>query len=220
VVMVLLTWCLFAVSDDRRVCTATVFVMLLGSAFHAATFWGVRDIESIHSLAIHMEPDGGDWDEVGRTLGEYFDRDSGVVIAVGPAGAIPYYSRLQTVDMRGLIDPWVARNGIIVSTVPGHQRISPLSYLVERRANLVVGHPQVVSALEDLPSSYPLSYLSRFALVDATADTVPPGSGILAIPMPDDRFLLVLYMVESPAVERVMAENGWANIPLTDAGST
>ena len=213
-VMVLLAWCLPAASADRRVQAATVVVVLLGSVFHAATFWGVRDIESIRSLAIHMEPDGGDWDEVGRTLSQHFDAESGVVIAVGPAGAIPYYSRLPTVDMRGLVDPWVARNGIIVSTVPGHQRISPLDYLVERGVDLVVGHPQVVSRRDGLPSAYPLSELSRFALVDASPDTVPPGSRLLAIPMAGDRLLLVLYLTEDAAVERLIAENRWVTVPL------
>jgi arabinofuranosyltransferase len=215
-VMVLLAWGLVAVVEDRRIRTAAIAVVVLGSLFHAATFWGVRDIESIRSLAIHMEPDGGDWDEVGRTLGEHFAPDSGVVIAVGPAGAIPYYSRLPTVDMRGLVDPWVARNGIIVSTVPGHQRMAPMSYLVERGVGLVVGHPQVVSRQEGLPEAFPLSSLGQLGLADVSAATVPADARMLAIPMSGDRLLLVLYLVPHPAVERAIADKGWATVPLVD----
>jgi len=217
IVMALLSWCLVEVVEDRRARAAAVAVVLLGSVLHAATFWGVRDIESIRSLAIHMEPDGGDWDEVGRTLAEHFEPGGEVVIAVGPAGEIPYYSRLRTVDMRGLIDPWVARNGIIVSTVPGHQRMSPLSYLVEREVNLVVGHPQVVSRDDGLPAVYPLADLSRFALADASPETLPAGSRIVAIPMSGDRLLLALYLTEDGAVDRAIAENRWLTVPIGDA---
>ena len=216
-VMALLAWCLFAVVDNRRARAAVVAVVILGSAFHAATFWGVRDIESIRSLAIHMEPDGGDWDEVGRTLGEHFGPEDGVLIAVGPAGAIPYYSRLPAVDMRGLVDPWVARHGIIVSTVPGHQRMAPLAYLVDRGVNLVVGHPQVIARQRGLPAAYTLSSLGQLGLADASPATVPLGARILGIPMPGDRLLLVLYLVRAPAVDRAIAEKGWPTVPLVDS---
>jgi arabinofuranosyltransferase len=216
-IMVLAAWGLVAVVDDRRVRLGLVAVLLLGSLLHAFTFWGVRDIETTRGLAVHMEPDGGDWDEVGRLLGRHFDPAEGVVIAVGPAGAIPYYSRLYSVDMRGLVDPWVARNGIVVSTVPGHQRMAPLQYLIDRDVNLLVGHPQVVSRQQDLPRAFPLSSLAQFGLVDASADTVPDAARVLAIPMPGDRRLLVLYLVRHESVERAIAEEGWVTVPLDES---
>ena len=216
-VMVLLSWGLVSAVEDRRVRIAIVIVVVLGSVFHAATFWGVRDIESIRSLSGHMEPDGGDWDEVGRTLGAVFEADSGVVVAVGPAGVIPYYSRLPTVDMRGLIDPWVARNGIIVSSVPGPQRMSPLSHLIDRGVSLVIGHPQVVSQQDGLPEAYSLASLGQFGLADVSSRTVPATSRVVAIPMSEGRFLLALYLTKHPAVERAIADNGWVTVPLVDS---
>jgi len=214
--MILVAWALAELVESRRLRVAVVVVLLVGSLLHGATFWGVRDIESIHNLAIHMEPDGGDWDEVGRTLGEDFSPDSGVRIAVGPAGVIPFYSRLETIDMRGLVDPWVARNGIIVSTVPGHQRMAPLSYLVERGVNLVVGHPHVISQREGLPEAFTLASLSGLALADVSRATVPAGAEVVAIPMSGDRWLLSLYLVRHPAVDRAIADNGWPTVPLDD----
>ena len=216
-IIVLLSWCLFAVVDDRRLRAAVVSAVVLGSLFHATTYFGVRGIETIDSLAIHMEPDGGDWDEVGRSLGGYFGPGSGVVIAVGPSGAIPYYSRLQTVDMRGLVDPWVARNGLIVSSAPGHQRMAPLSYLVDRGVNLVVGHPQVVPRQGGLPEAYTRSSMAALGLADVATARFPGGARILAIPMSEDRLLLALYLVPSPEVERAIAEHGWTTVPLVDS---
>ncbi|MGD8817258.1 MAG: hypothetical protein PVJ51_08720 [Acidobacteriota bacterium] len=214
--MILIAWALAELVEDRRLRVAVVIVLLVGSLLHGATFWGIRDIESIRNLAIHMEPDGGDWDEVGRTLGEYFAPDSGVTIAVGPAGVIPFYSRLRTIDMRGLVDPWVARNGIIVSTVPGHQRMAPLAYLVEQGANLVVGHPHVISRRGGLPEAFALASLAQLALADVSRATVPADAEVVAIPMPDDRWLLALYLVGHPAVDRAIADNGWPTVPLDD----
>jgi hypothetical protein len=44
---------------------------------------------------------------LGRLLGQRSDRDA--LIAVPSAGAIPFYSRLRTIDMYGLNDPHIAR---------------------------------------------------------------------------------------------------------------
>ena len=61
----------------------------------------------------------------------------GTLIAVGPAGAIPYYSRLPSIDMWGLTDPHIAR---VPRTgfQPGHDRTDP-AYVLARRPQLIVG---------------------------------------------------------------------------------
>jgi arabinofuranosyltransferase len=63
----------------------------------------------------------------------------GTLIAVGPAGAIPYYSRLPSVDMWGLTDAHIARaprDGF----EPGHDR-SDLAYVLGRHPHVIVGAP-------------------------------------------------------------------------------
>ena len=49
------------------------------------------------------------------------------MIATTASGAIPYYSRLRTIDMLGLNDPWIARHGdpsvrLDVATAPRFDR--------------------------------------------------------------------------------------------------
>ncbi|MCP3982112.1 MAG: hypothetical protein GY716_22630 [bacterium] len=63
---------------------------------------------------------------------------TGTLIAVGPAGAIPYYSELPAIDMWGLADAHIAlapRDGF----EPGHDR-SDLAYVLSRDPVLVVGY--------------------------------------------------------------------------------
>jgi hypothetical protein len=62
---------------------------------------------------------------------------SSTVIAVGPAGAIPYYSQLPSIDMWGLTDPHIAR---VPRTgfAPGHDRID-LQYVLGRQPQLIIG---------------------------------------------------------------------------------
>ncbi len=54
------------------------------------------------------------------------------VLAVGGAGALPYFSRLYTVDFRGLNDRYVAHLPPERRTWIGHQKMAPYDYLVER----------------------------------------------------------------------------------------
>ena len=46
--------------------------------------------------------------------------------------------------MLGVNDPWVVRHGVSAGEIPGHQRITPISYLLRRHVNLVFSHPMVL----------------------------------------------------------------------------
>ena len=84
------------------------------------------------------------WEGIGRALGRHFRDNPDITISVLPAGAIPYFAKTRTIDMLGLNDPWVAKNGDFLSHRPGHQKISPLHYLNERCVNLVIDDPWLV----------------------------------------------------------------------------
>jgi hypothetical protein len=122
---------------------ALAALALAGSWHHARTFLGAGGIESVASLSGHLSADG--WERAGIVLREAFpDPGAGPTIATTAAGAIPFHSRLRTIDMLGLNDPWIARHGLPVRTQPGHERTAPLAYLLERGVQLVIAHPVVV----------------------------------------------------------------------------
>ncbi len=59
-----------------------------------------------------------------------------LVISVGGAGAVPYYSELTTIDRRGLNDHYIARLPLNERGIIAHERDAPIDYLEKR--NVVV----------------------------------------------------------------------------------
>jgi len=212
---------------DRRARRALIAMVFLGSVHHVSTFRHAHGIESITSLKMHLQDDGQNWIRIGKILGETFsDGISEITIATAPAGAIPYYSDLNTVDMLGLNDKWIARNGSIIGVRPGHQRLATHEYLVERNVNLVIGYPQVHSIDEVLGPTYCMDDLERFieALLpdDVRGKTrlfkdglLPSGARIIEIPISDTYKLTTLYFVQSSYVDGVIRQKGLKTYPIS-----
>ncbi len=70
------------------------------------------------------------WAATGRWLAAH--SKAGDWLAVGAAGAMPFYSRLPNIDTFGLCDGYVARHGTVIGARPGHQRFAPIDYLLRR----------------------------------------------------------------------------------------
>ena len=175
-------------------------LMAVGSLVHAATFRGAPGIESIGDLGQQVE----DWAQVGKVLAERFGDDD-VMIAVTAAGAIPYYSRLRTVDMLGLSDRWVALHGAPLGHgTPGHRRVATHRYLHRRGVNLVVGHPQVEPPEPPLRDRYAVADLSEFMLVAIEPDLLPASARVVEIPMGARKRLHVIYLEPNARVEEVI----------------
>ncbi|MEK7483051.1 MAG: hypothetical protein AABZ60_01835, partial [Planctomycetota bacterium] len=124
----------------------TIFVgILLGSLHHQLTFethLRREGIDSISQLNSYVNEDQLNWTQIGKMLAYYFpDRD--IRLATSAVGAIPYYSRLDTVDILGLNDPWIAHYGDIWGNRPGHQKHATLEYLKQREVHLLLGNPWI-----------------------------------------------------------------------------
>ena len=134
--------------DAARSLLVACFViqLLVLSVVHAVRYSGSGGVESMARLQGHLYDEDEDWMEIGKRLKTAFPGgyDRGPSIAVTAAGAIPFYSGLRTLDLYGLNDRWVARDGIVVSHRPGHQKRAPSSYIVEQKVNLVISHPRMV----------------------------------------------------------------------------
>lgn len=73
------------------------------------------------------------WITLGRQLGERYDDR---LLAVDAAGKIPFFSGLDAVDMRGLIDPHIGAVAVDRFRHPGHNKMDP-GYVLERRPDLI-----------------------------------------------------------------------------------
>lgn len=69
------------------------------------------------------------------------------VIAVIPAGAIPYESDLQTIDMLGLNDEYIAHRNLALGKFPaGHEKYDS-QYVLDRRPDIII----LTDSLQDAP---------------------------------------------------------------------
>lgn len=150
-------------------------------------------LESPPHLYHWVDRDHGpfNWRSLGELLGERtrpsnqpFPPDP--VISTKAAGAIPYYSRLSTIDELGLNTRSIAMDAPIVSADAGHQKEASLEMLVELGVNLRLGHPTGVCATNGGLSSR--------------------SSRELFLPVVDDCFLRMEYLNRSPRVEKMIAQ--------------
>jgi hypothetical protein len=132
-------------SDPRAWGTAVLFLAYLSALGIRAVQverrvdvpYSKRGIDSIRQLDIIAHV----WSQVGRWLAENKPPDTS--IAVNAAGAIPYYSRLTTLDVLGLNDAYIAHEVIPDGDRAGHIRSAPDEYIVERDIDLLIFHPQL-----------------------------------------------------------------------------
>jgi hypothetical protein len=79
----------------------------------------------------------GAWKEIGRYFAEHAPRDAS--IAVITAGAIPFFSKLRTIDMLGLSDRTIAHRdaGALGTGYAGHEKYD-VDYVLDRAPTIVV----------------------------------------------------------------------------------
>ena len=108
---------------------ALFVVNLRGFAVRPVERNGVATVQAVAAYLERRAAEGkriAGWIERGL-----FPRD--LVLCVGGAGAVPYYTRWTTVDRRGLNDRTIARLPVQSRGVIAHEREAPYDYLVERR---------------------------------------------------------------------------------------
>ena len=217
---ILFGWAMFGSIPTLLLRVALVGITLVGTGRHTLTYERTNFIWPIHILHTWVWSKDPNMLAIGQTLGDMFNVEGAdVTIAVTPAGAPPYWSGLRTIDMYGLNDRWVARNGVLIGTRPGHQRFAPVHYLVEQRVNLVVGTPRMEPIRKRYrpPARYE-RFLKYFRLYEYQVELLPDGAQILEIPLNSRQKLVVLYLVQNDWVDRVIEEHGLRThrIPLYD----
>ena len=107
---------------------------------------------------------------------------------------------MHAVDMLGLNDPWIARNGVVVSTIPGHQRLAPLSYLISQKVNLIISHPQV------LPLG---TSVNQVPIIPGMADINMSDFRIIEIPLDEKYKFVALYLTPHHTIDSAIMQYGW-----------
>ncbi len=164
------------------------------------------------------------WYGLGNLLAEEFpggpDVEGQPTIAITPLGVISYYSDLDTVDMLGLADAEVARNGAEAQMYyPGHVKMATPQYLVERGVDLVVGQPSPLTEPERF-DGYRLSQLVAGYPV-ADLNDLPDSTVVVELPArttPDGRQVVwpTLYFGGNELVDEAIERNGWVVKEIID----
>lgn len=202
-----MTWQHFLAERQRVLGALVVLGFAVSSAGHGDDFGRIRsEIASFKELDAQVSAPHSDWIGIGKRLAATFPGgyDEGPILAVTPAGAISFYSKLRTIDMYGLNDRQIAMTGIPAGTRPGHQKIIDARDLVARGANLVIAHPQTYPTSEGPPEVMCLLRLT----VHTSGDTYPDeilGARFLGLPVNDTFSVMMLYLTPHPDVEAAIA---------------
>jgi hypothetical protein len=139
---------LLAIGQPRAVVAAALATIGLAAALHA---------RAVDETAMERRSETG-VDSIGwliwfadqcSAIGQHLAdvAPAGTTISTTAAGAIPYYSRLRTLDQKGLSDEWIAHNVAPRGDHPrpGHMKSAPIEYILEQQIDFVISHPRVAT---------------------------------------------------------------------------
>ncbi|MEN8722898.1 MAG: hypothetical protein ABF335_08415 [Alphaproteobacteria bacterium] len=194
-----------------------LIAILLGvSALHGGTFARTGGIESIDELHQHVTGPPNNWIKVGQSMKTHFgDLETPPVVALGAAGAMPYYSELEVIDLLGLVDKWVAHHGETYVNRPGHMRVGNHSYAIERGTNFWVGQISGIKRLDDGSIPCRLSnYKDYFQFVGAVEDVLPDDLSFIALPVDEQWVFPILYIHPTLQIDDAIKSHGLTLCPI------
>lgn len=215
------------------VTSVSSFYFRLQDEFFSGPLVSFSGVETTRKLERHLKSPFENWSLIGKKFGEYFG-DSQVRIAVTAAGAIPFYSKLYTLDMLGLMDSNVQnpdkflRNGNLKS---GHKRFAKVGYLKEQKINLVIGHP-VINLTDEFANLFPVEVYDGssitpnlkmkkdlvlrefFPFISNEEVEDMKSVRLLWIPVNESIKVLTIYLSSSEFIDQKIKENKWELIRL------
>jgi len=207
---------------DPKLRVALVVLLLLGTPNY---FFGFKrviagfGVEKVNELADHVNRPPLHWDKIGKRMKEMFG-GTDVVLGVGPAGAIPYYSELACIDLIGLTDPEIPKIAEEFSVVPGHRIITPMEYLYRRNVNLVV--QPVTQMIENRHFAAWARNASWADIYRFYLDVDNAGEGrfineatLLGIPINDDYIMVAWYLNPHEEVDRAIGRYDMKRIRIS-----
>ncbi|MDP8239944.1 MAG: hypothetical protein P9X24_12710 [Candidatus Hatepunaea meridiana] len=177
--------------------------------------WGTQNVET---LSRPLTGSKENWIGIGKRLGELFG-GTGVTIALGAAGAIPYYSGLRTIDMMGINDANIPIIGNELSVMAGHRVIAPLSYLYNREVNLVFWPNNFTFdevTFRHWVKNVKWENIYRYYLdVDKQINgMIVNEAHLIGIPINDDLITVAWYLTPNEAVDEVIRDENLYRILL------
>ncbi len=142
VVIVTAVWPLFRRMTPKMVSVSAFAIVVMAAAVGLND--GMQFEDRPHSVMTRSEM----WEDSTKAwilVGQFFGRSAlpGESLATTAAGAIPYFSKIPSLDMLGLNDRFIAHLPIAEVGGVGHRKLAPETYLAQRKITYVIGHPRL-----------------------------------------------------------------------------
>jgi len=191
---------------DRAILQTSLIALPVISIFNIAAP-RYNGVEKISQLDGHIHNPNENWAGIGKRLSQIFPVDpEKVTIGVTPAGAIPFYSKLKTIDLLGLNDTHIARNGIKIGSRPGHTKGPSYEYISNSGVNLLIGHPQVRKRYQRFDKNSFLNSFKWFLGSDNFEKLISTKFLVLSMPIDDEYCVDVIYLNASNAVDEAIRD--------------
>lgn len=200
-ITILFFWLLCNLTKQKALLFLCLLSFFITNLYHLNLFPLYAKRLQIDSVGSYFQRPGMElWHKIGKKLNVFFSQ-SDVSIAVAPAGAIPYYSKLQTLDLHGLNDIYIARNGLRISDRPGHQRMAPIDYILNENTTLIIGNPKIRDLSHERDPFKDFSHADAASYIHTEPSLLPDQVTIIAIPIDHNLVLLAWYAHAHPDVE-------------------
>jgi hypothetical protein len=191
----------------RLIFVALISLPIFSAANALDLFPRLYGVESFRQLHGHLHNPTENWIGIGKKLKAIFPSvDEELTIGVTPAGAIPYYSGLRSIDLLGLNDRFIAKQGVVIGTRPGHTRGPTLDYLYKSQINLLIGHPQVRHRSQQFSLETFMGSFCWFMSESDCRSLARSGPMVLTIAIDEDFVLDMIYLIPSKHVEVALAQ--------------
>ncbi len=142
VVIVTAMWSLFRKMTPSMVSASAIAIVVMGATIGLND--GMQFEDRPHAVMTRTEM----WEDSTKAwilVGQFFGRTAlpGESLATTAAGAIPYFSKIPSLDMLGLNDHFIAHLPHTEGGGVGHRKMAPETYLAQRKITYVIGHPRL-----------------------------------------------------------------------------
>lgn len=204
----------FTINSSKKIkivfVTISSVVLILSSILHSMNFKGISEdncLDSIEALGnFYGYYTDNNWDRIGGALKNEF-KNKNVTIAVGPVGAIVYYSEIKTIDMLGLNNKNINGNYKLKTEGykrPGHKLIVKMEYLIDKKVNFIIGHPYI--ALKGTLSTPGIEAELIKWLENIFRETKFPFNKLtfIGIPIDDKEILIMSYLTKTSELDELI----------------
>lgn len=200
-ITILFFWLLSNLTKRKAILILCVLSFFITNLYHLYLFPLYAKGLQIDSVGSYFQRPGMElWHKIGKKLNVFFPQ-SDVSIAVAPAGAIPYYSKLRTLDLHGLNDVYIARNGLRISDRPGHQRMTPIDYILLGNTTLIIGNPKIRDLSHERDPFKDFTHADAASYIHSEPSLLPDQVTIVAIPIDHNLVMLAWYAHTHPDIE-------------------